>query len=106
MSFASNIAAPQGEPRAERLAVIIPARNSAATLPRCLTALLAQISDDDEVIVVDDFSTDNTGEVAARFNVKVTRLSRHLGISPARNRGVQRTHAPLRFFYDSYVALA
>jgi len=105
MSFASSVAAPLGEPRAEKLAVIIPARNSAATLPRCLSALLAQISDDDEVIVVDDFSTDNTGEVAARFNVKVTRLSRHLGISAARNRGVELTNAPLLFFYDSDVVL-
>jgi glycosyltransferase involved in cell wall biosynthesis len=106
MSFASSIAEPNGEPRAEKLAVIIPARNSAATLPRCLTALLAQISDDDEVIVVDDFSTDNTGEVAARFNVKVTRLSRHMGISAARNRGVELTQAAVLFFYDSDVVLA
>src|ERR1700687_3164584 len=101
MSFANSIAEPQGEPRAAKLAVIIPARNAAATIPQCLGALLAQTSNDDEVIVVDDFSTDNTGEVAARFNVKVVRLSRHMGISAARNRGVELTHAPLLFFYDS-----
>lgn len=106
MSFASSIAGTSDAPQAERVAVIIPARNAAATLPRCLTALLAQISDDDEVIVVDDFSTDDTGEVAARFNVKVVRQSRHLGISAARNRGVELTRAPLLFFYDSDVVLA
>jgi glycosyltransferase involved in cell wall biosynthesis len=106
MSFASSIAGTQDAPRPERVAVIIPARNSAATLPRCLSALLLQISDDDEVIVVDDFSTDNTGAVAASFNVKVVRLSRHSGISAARNRGVELTDAPLLFFYDSDVVLA
>jgi len=106
MSFASSIAGPQGEPRAEKLAVIIPARNSSAFLPRCLTALLAQLSPDVEVIVVDDFSTDNTGEVAADFNVKVVRLPRHMGISAARNRGVELTDAPLLFFLDSDVVLA
>src|SRR5260370_7282049 len=68
--------------------------------------MLAQVSDDDEVIVVDDFSTDDTGAVAAGFNVKVVRLSRHLGISAARNRGVDLTTAPVLFFYDSDVVLA
>jgi len=106
MSFASSIAEPNGEPRAAKLAVIIPARNSSAFLPRCLPALLAQLSPDDEVIVVDDFSTDNTGEVAAGFNVKVVRLPRHMGISAARNRGVELTGAPLLFFLDSDVVLA
>ena len=93
-------------PRSARLAVIIPARNAAATLPQSLSALLAQVSYDDEVIVVDDFSTDDTGDVAARFNVKVVRLSRHLGISAARNRGVELTNAPVLFFYDADVVLA
>jgi glycosyltransferase involved in cell wall biosynthesis len=106
MSFASSIAGTQSAPRPERVAVIIPARNSAATLPRCLSALLAQVSDDDEVIVVDDFSTDDTGAVAATFNVKVVRLSSHGGISAARNRGVELTNAPVLFFYDSDVVLA
>src|SRR5260370_23917239 len=106
MSFASSIAGTQDAPRADKVAVIIPARNSAATLPRCLGAMLAQVSDDDEVIVVDDFSTDDTGAVAAGFNVKVTRLSRHKGISAARNRGVELTTAPILFFYDSDVVLA
>ena len=106
MSFASSIPETSEDPRAVRLAVIIPARNAAAFLPRCLSALLAQVSADDEVIVVDDFSTDNTGEVAARFNVKVTRQPRHMGISAARNRGVELTHAPVLFFYDADVVLA
>jgi len=106
MSFASSIAEPSEAPRAVKLAVIIPARNAAATLPRCLTALLEQVSADDEVIVVDDFSTDDTGEVAARFDVKVVRLARHMGISAARNRGVELTNAPVLFFYDADVVLA
>ncbi len=68
--------------------------------------MLAQISGDDEVIVVDDYSTDDTSEVAARFNVKVLKLPRHMGTSAARNRGAEETRAPLLFFYDADVVLA
>jgi len=106
MSLASITVGSIDKPQAAGIAVIIPARNAAATLPRCLSAMLAQVSDDDEVIVVDDYSTDDTAEVAARFNVKVSRQPRHLGISAARNRGAELTHAPLLFFYDSDVVLA
>jgi GT2 family glycosyltransferase len=106
MSFASSTAGSSYEPRASNLAVIIAARDAAATLPDCLNALLAQISDDDEVIVVDDYSTDDTCEVAARFNVKLVKLPRHMGISAARNRGAELTRAPLLFFYDADVVLA
>jgi GT2 family glycosyltransferase len=88
------------------LAVIIPARNAAATLAQSLQALFAQISADDEVVVVDDFSTDDTCDVAARFNVKLIKLPRHMGASAARNRGVELTHAPLLFFCDADVVLA
>lgn len=100
------MAGPGYAPRASRLAVIIPARNAAATLPQCLDALLAQVSDDDEVVVVDDCSTDDTCEVVARFNVKLVKQPRHMGISAARNRGVELTQAPLLFFYDADVVLA
>jgi glycosyltransferase involved in cell wall biosynthesis len=89
-----------------KLAVIIPARNAAATLAQSLDALFAQISADDEVIVVDDYSTDDTGDVAAQFNVKLLKLPRHMGTSAARNRGVELTRAPLLFFYDADVVLA
>ncbi len=106
MSFASSMAVTSEAPRGVNIAVIIPARNASATLPRSLSALLAQVSPDDEVIVVDDFSTDDTGAVAARFNVKVVRLARHMGISAARNRGVELTHAAVLFFYDADVVLA
>ncbi len=68
--------------------------------------MFAQISAEDEVIVVDDCSTDDTCKVAARFNVKLIKLPRHMGPSVARNRGVELTRAPLLFFYDADVVLA
>ncbi len=98
--------ASSSQPPTSKLAVIIPARNAAATLAQSLDALFAQLSADDEVIVVDDYSTDHTCEIAARFKVKLLKLLRHMGASAARNRGVELTRAPLLFFYDADVVLA
>jgi len=89
-----------------RLTAIVPARNAAATLGRCLDALLAQVSADDEVIVVDDYSTDETSEIASRYDVNVIRLSSHQGVSAARNRGAQLARAPVLFFVDADVVVA
>ena len=49
-----------------RVSVIVPARNEADRLPRLLADLQAQAWAADEIIVVDDGSTDGTARVAAR----------------------------------------
>ena len=45
------------------LGVLIPTRNSAALLPNHLRALSAWLDLADEVVVVDSFSTDGTGNM-------------------------------------------
>jgi 4,4'-diaponeurosporenoate glycosyltransferase len=50
-----------------RVSVVVPARNEADRLPRLLGDLQAQTRPADEIIVVDDGSTDGTARVAARF---------------------------------------
>jgi 4,4'-diaponeurosporenoate glycosyltransferase len=52
------------EPSDSRVSVIIPARNEAHNLPELLTALHAQRQQADEIIVVDDHSSDDTAAVA------------------------------------------
>jgi hopene-associated glycosyltransferase HpnB len=52
---------------APRVAVLVPARDEAATLPLTLPALLAQQYPDYDVLLIDDGSTDGTADVAARF---------------------------------------
>src|SRR5512141_2027506 len=46
------------------VSIIIPARNEARAIARTLSAFLAQDYDAVEVILVDDRSTDGTGELA------------------------------------------
>ncbi len=48
----------------QSLSVLIPARNEAATLPHLLAALARQHLQPDEVIVVDDHSSDGTAAIA------------------------------------------
>lgn len=53
------------------ISVVIPSLNDAVMLERCLSALASQTRLADEVVVVDNGSTDDTAEVAARAGAKV-----------------------------------
>jgi glycosyltransferase involved in cell wall biosynthesis len=88
------------------LSAIIPALNASATIARCLDAITEQLSDDVEVIVVDDGSTDDTFEIASRYDVRLLKLPRNMGPSAARNRGAEMARAPVLFFIDADVAIA
>lgn len=53
--------------------VIIPAHNEEAGLPATLRSVKSQSVPPDKIIVVDDGSTDHTGDVAASYGVTVLR---------------------------------
>jgi glycosyltransferase involved in cell wall biosynthesis len=57
----------------DKVSVIIPARNEENNLPILLKSLQEQTRKPYEIIVVDDFSTDRTYEIAESFGVKVIR---------------------------------
>ena len=56
------------------VSIIVPARNEARNLERCLRSLLAADYPRFEIIVVNDRSTDATGEIARRFAKKDHRV--------------------------------
>ena len=56
-----------------KVSVIIPARNEEKNLPIILESLKKQTYAPYEIIVVDDYSTDNTYEIAKQYGVKVIR---------------------------------
>jgi chlorobactene glucosyltransferase len=63
------------------VSVIIPARNEARNIERCVSSILATTYPSIEVIVVDDRSTDGTGELVERLGARV-RLVRGAELPP------------------------
>src|SRR4051812_23967264 len=66
--------------------VVIPVRDDAVMLERCLEALWLQSRRPDEIVVVDNGSTDTTCEVARWWNT-VYLVETELGISAAASAG-------------------
>jgi len=84
------------------VSVIIPTRNRAHLLRRTLESVLKQSTENLEVIVVDDGSTDHTVAVAAAVDprVKVLRNPEPTGVSVARNRGIAAARGEWIAFCD------
>lgn len=89
-----------------RLSVVVPAYNNADVLSECLGALARTVAPEDEILVADDASTDDTRDVAGRFGVKYLRLERNSGAGAARNFGARHATGDALLFVDSDVVPA
>jgi glycosyltransferase involved in cell wall biosynthesis len=76
-----------------RVAVVIPVFNGEALLAETLASIRAQSRRADEIIVIDNGSTDRSSEIARDFGVTVIGLERNVGPGAARNRGIQAANA-------------
>ena len=95
-----------GRPGPRRISVVLPAYNRAATIERALRSVLDQTVPVDEVIVVDDASTDATAAIVAAVaaqdpRVVLLRRPRNAGANAARNAGLDRATGTLIAFQDS-----
>jgi len=72
-----------------KISVVIPAYNRGYIISRAIQSVLNQTYPVDEIIVVDDGSTDNTQEVLSQFTneLQIIRLENE-GVSAARNAGI------------------
>ncbi len=85
-----------------RVSVIIPAYNQAQYLGEAIQSVLHQRYSDYEIIVVDDGSTDNTREVAARFARQIRYIwQENKGLAGARNTGIRAARGELIGLLDS-----
>jgi GT2 family glycosyltransferase len=89
---------------APSITVIIPVHNGGENLRLCLQALSASIRSADEVIVVDDGSTDQSANIASSFHTQVVSLTgAPHGPAVARNRGAEIARGNLLIFLDADV---
>jgi len=93
-----------GTPSAPALAVsvVIPTYNRARLVPNAVRSVLAAARESDEVIVIDDGSTDDTERALGKWRdrIRYVRVPNG-GAGAARNHGVRIATAPLVSFLDS-----
>lgn len=87
-----------------KISVIIPAYNREHTIIKAIKSVLNQTYSIDEVIVVDDCSTDGTGNKVKSVDderVRYFALPNNLGAGGARNYGVKKARNDIIAFHDS-----
>ena len=88
------------------VSIIVPAYNAEKRLARGLT-LLREIaeSNDWELVLVDDGSTDGTAEVGQRLGVRTVRMGTNSGVAATRNRGARETSGAILVFIDADIVI-
>ena len=87
------------------LSVIVPMYRSRDTIEKCLVSIFDSGFTNFEVIVVDDYSNDNSVDLLKKFNVKIIRHECNLGPSAARNTGAQYAKGKILVFIDSDIEI-
>lgn len=83
-----------------RLSIVLPAKNEAEGLARTLPAL-RQLYPDAEIVVVNDGSTDRTGEIAAEQGVRVLSSPYSMGNGASIKRGARAASGEVLVFMDA-----
>lgn len=85
------------------ISVIVPTKNSAGTLSACLESIAEQTYDNIELIVVDNFSSDTTPDIAKKYTKHF--FSKGPERSAQRNFGVKKATGDYVFIIDSDMEL-
>lgn len=92
-----------------KVSIIIPVYNVAPYIKRCLDSVVAQTFQNIECILVDDCGSDNSAEIAQQYidnyqgqiRFKFIHHKKNLGLSAARNTGIQIATGEWLYFLDS-----
>jgi len=87
-----------------KISVVIPTYNSWKTLKPCIGSAKKQTLKPDEIIIVDNASTDGTKEKVKKHfpDVKLVALEKNTGVTGGRNTGIKASskHCNYIFFFD------
>ena len=93
------------ENSSQKVSVIIPVYNVKKYLHQCIDSVLCQEYSDFEIVLVDDGSTDGSGEICDEYAARDTRITvvhqPNGGLSGARNRGLKEATGTYVCFLDS-----
>jgi len=92
------------------LTLVVPVYNVAAYLPACLDSIAAQTRQPDEIVAVDDGSTDACPDILATYAARLPQMrvvrQPNGGLSAARNTGLEHARGDWLAFLDSDDRLA
>ena len=87
------------------VSVVIPAKNAEKTIKKTLSSVFNQSYKNFEIVVVDDGSEDETGEILESFvkkkKIKLVKNKKSMGPAATRNLGVKNARGEIIFFTDS-----
>ena len=87
------------------ISVIVPVYNTEKYLPKCLDSIVAQTFTDFEVLMIDDGSTDGSGEICDQYSQSDSRFiaihQSNQGVSASRNNGLKQARGNYIAFVDS-----
>lgn len=83
------------------ISIVITCFNQGRFLAEAIESALGQTYSHVDIVVVDDASVDNTGEVTAKYPVAYVRLRRRQGLSAARNVGIMHSEGEYLVFLDA-----
>lgn len=83
------------------ISVIIPTYNRSSWLIDCIESVVQQTSLADEIILIDDGSTDNTAEIVKKYPSVYYHFQKNKGPSAARNAGAKIAKGEWLAFLDS-----
>jgi len=89
-----------------KISAIVPVWNGRELLARLLATLEGQTRRADELVVVDNGSTDGAAELARSRGARVLAMGRNAGFAAAVNRGIREAAHPLVGIFNSDVELA
>jgi glycosyltransferase involved in cell wall biosynthesis len=83
-----------------KISIIISARNYSKYLMQCIESCINQTIKPFEIIYSDDYSTDNSVQIAKKLGCKIVTQKKHSGVVKARNDGTKASKGNYLIFLD------
>jgi len=95
----------QDNPNKPMVSIIIPAYNAGRFISETIESVLLQSFTNWELIIVNDGSKDNTGEIISKYAAADKRISiitkENSGVSDTRNKGIEKSKGEMLAFLDA-----